>query len=67
MAATVARVRVQTADFDLAAETAALREGDWVDLLGPGRGADDVAEAACTNGYEILTALGRRYARSWVG
>ena len=28
MAATVARVRVQTADFDLAAETAALREGD---------------------------------------
>ncbi|MEY3251942.1 MAG: hypothetical protein RL227_915 [Pseudomonadota bacterium] len=28
MAATVARVRVQTADFDLAAEVAALREGD---------------------------------------
>jgi alanine racemase len=50
-----------------ATDAPALREGDWVDLLGPGRGADDVAEAACTNGYEILTALGRRDARSWVG
>jgi alanine racemase len=62
----VGRVSMDLCTID-ATDAPALREGDWVDLLGPGRGADDVAEAACTNGYEILTALGRRYARSWVG
>ena len=43
----------------------ALREGDMVELIGPGRGVDAVAEAAGTNGYEILTSLGRRYHRVW--
>ena len=62
----VGRVSMDLCTID-ATEAPALREGDWVDLLGPGRGADDVAKAAGTNGYEILTALGRRYARSWVG
>lgn len=36
-----------------------------VQLLGPHRGVDDLAECAGTIGYEILTSLGARYARVW--
>ena len=38
-----------------------------MDLLGPQQGIDELAEAAGTIGYEILTALGRRYDRRHVG
>ncbi|WP_323991720.1 alanine racemase [Nguyenibacter sp. L1] len=37
-----------------------------VDLIGPRRGVDAVAEAAGTIGYEILTALGHRYHRDYI-
>ena len=36
-------------------------------LLGPRQGVDDLAEAGDTIGYEILTALGRRYDRRLLG
>ncbi len=36
---------------------------DALDILGPHQGVDALAEAAGTIGYEILTSLGRRYAR----
>jgi len=38
-----------------------------LDLLGPAQGIDDLAAAAGTIGYEILTALGQRYARQYTG
>ncbi|RVT85624.1 alanine racemase [Rhodobacteraceae bacterium CCMM004] len=38
-----------------------------LDILGPGQTVDDLAEAAGTIGYEILTALGARYARRSIG
>ncbi|MGY6634252.1 MAG: alanine racemase [Alkalilacustris sp.] len=38
-----------------------------LDLLGPHQGVDSLAEAAGTIGYELLTALGARYARRHVG
>ncbi|MBK5928751.1 alanine racemase [Rhodobaculum claviforme] len=38
-----------------------------LDLLGPHQGVDDLAEAAGTIGYEMLTGLGARYARVHVG
>ncbi len=38
-----------------------------LDLLGPHQGIDAVAQAAGTIGYEVLTALGARYARRYVG
>jgi hypothetical protein len=38
-----------------------------LDILGPRQGVDDLAEAAGTIGYEILTALGPRYARATRG
>ena len=43
------------------------RPGALVDLIGPELPADDVAAAAGTIGYEILTALGQRYHRVYRG
>jgi alanine racemase len=42
------------------------RRGAWVDLIGPDHTVDDLAAEAGTIGYEILTALGRRYARHYL-
>lgn len=39
---------------------------DALDILGPQQSVDDLAEAAGTIGYEILTSLGPRYRRSYV-
>ncbi len=41
-------------------------KGDAATLIGDGIGVDDVAEAAGTIGYEILTGLGRRYHRRYI-
>jgi len=39
--------------------------GDWVELFGPNVPVDEVADHADTIGYELLTGLGRRYARRY--
>jgi alanine racemase len=39
------------------------RSGDEAEVIGPSRGIDAVAKAAGTIGYEVLTALGRRFHR----
>lgn len=44
----------------------AVRRGDWALLLGPEIGVDALGEAGGTIGYEILTRLGRRFARIYV-
>jgi len=44
----------------------AVRAGDSVELIGPTIGVDEVAAAAGTISYEILTGLGRRLAREYV-
>jgi len=38
-----------------------------LDVLGPRQTVDDLARAAGTIGYEILTSLGNRYARRYIG
>ncbi|QMU57768.1 MAG: alanine racemase [Boseongicola sp.] len=38
-----------------------------LDILGPDQSVDDLAEAAGTIGYEILTSLGHRYQRHFEG
>ncbi|MBM3564862.1 MAG: alanine racemase [Alphaproteobacteria bacterium] len=43
------------------------RPGILVDLIGPHNPLDDVATAAGTIGYEVLTRLGRRAHRIWRG
>lgn len=40
---------------------------ETLDILGPEQGVDDLAAAADTIGYEILTGLGPRYARRYSG
>ncbi|MEM9969838.1 MAG: alanine racemase [Pseudomonadota bacterium] len=40
---------------------------DALDILSPHQTVDDLAEAAGTIGYEILTSLGARYARQYEG
>jgi len=44
-----------------------LQPGDLVDLICPSQTVDDVAARAGTIGYEILTGLGPRLARRYVG
>jgi alanine racemase len=40
--------------------------GALVEILGPHQTTDDLAEHARTNAYEVMTALGRRYARVYL-
>jgi alanine racemase len=41
--------------------------GDWIELFGQNIPVDEAATAAGTISYEMLTALGRRYQRRYVG
>jgi alanine racemase len=45
----------------------ALAPGTMVELLGDEIGVDEVGARALTIGYEVLTSLGRRYSRSYIG
>lgn len=64
----VGRVSMDTITIDITAvPEAAIGPGTLVDLISPDHGVDAVAERAGTIGYEILTSLGSRYARSYVG
>ena len=45
----------------------AARRGEWAEILGAEIGVDEFASRAGTIGYEILTRLGRRYARRYAG
>jgi alanine racemase len=45
----------------------AAKRGDLATLVGDGLGVDEVGARAGTIGYEILTSLGRRYARRYIG
>ncbi len=58
------RVSMDLATFDVSAvDPALVRPGTEVELLGDNYGVDAAAADAGTIGYEILTALGRRYHR----
>jgi alanine racemase len=62
------RVSMDLAVFDVSSVDPALaRPGRFVELLDESCGVDAVAADACTIGYEILTALGRRYHRVYCG
>ncbi len=62
------RVSMDLAVFDVSAVDPRLaRPGALIELLGEEHGVDAAAAAAGTIGYEILTALGRRYHRIYRG
>lgn len=48
-----------------AAGRALPQRGDWVELIGAHQSPHDIAQAAGTIAYEILTSLGRRYQRRY--
>jgi alanine racemase len=56
----VGRVSMDLTTFDVT-DHPTVRPGSWLDVLGPHLSPDDVAEVAGTNGYEVLTSLGRRF------
>jgi alanine racemase len=60
----VGRVSMDLTTFDVTDVPA--QPGDSLVLIGPSHGPDQLAQEAGTNGYEILTALGRRYARRYL-
>ncbi|MEA2728177.1 MAG: alanine racemase [Acetobacteraceae bacterium] len=58
----VGRVSMDLTTFDVT-DHPAVQPGCWLEVIGPHLSPDDVAEAAGTNGYEVLTSLGRRFQR----
>jgi alanine racemase len=65
-AAVVGRVSMDLTTIDVTGlPEDIVRPGTLVDLIGPYNPLDDVAAAAGTIGYELLTRLGRRAHRVW--
>jgi alanine racemase len=60
----VGRVSMDLTTFDVTEVPA--QPGDHLTLIGPHYGPDALAIDAGTNGYEILTSLGRRYQRRYI-
>lgn len=64
----VGRISMDLTTFDVGGVPADIaRPGAVIDLLSPDHGVDELAAEAGTIGYEVLTALGRRYARVYRG
>ncbi|MBI4183262.1 MAG: alanine racemase [Proteobacteria bacterium] len=64
----VGRVSMDLTTFDVSAlDPDRVRPGAAIELIGPHNPVDAVAAAAGTISYEILTSLGRRYFRDYVG
>ncbi|MBL6078971.1 alanine racemase [Belnapia sp. T18] len=62
----VGRVSMDLITFDVT-DVPLPAPGDRIGLIGPGQTPDDLAAAAGTIGYEILTSLGVRYRREYIG
>ena len=58
----VGRVSMDLTTFDVT-DAPDVGAGSWLELIGPSQTPDDLAVAAGTNGYEILTSLGHRFHR----
>ncbi|MCJ8309667.1 MAG: alanine racemase [Hyphomicrobiales bacterium] len=64
----VGRISMDLSGFDVTdIPEDQIAAGDWIELFGDAIAVDDVARAAGTIGYELLTGLGNRYARVYVG
>lgn len=64
----VGRVSMDTITIDVTeVPEDRIHAGTLIDLAGPGNGVDAIAACAGTIGYEVLTSLGQRYARQYVG
>ena len=61
----VGRVSMDLTTFDVT-EAPGVVPGVWLEIIGPAQNPDDLAAAAGTNGYEVLTSLGRRFHRIYL-
>jgi len=64
--ALVGRVSMDLSTYDVT-DLPGVAPGGWLELIGPDMPVDNVAAGAGTNGYEVLTSLGRRYERVYIG
>jgi len=62
----VGRVSMDLTTYDVT-DAPHAKPGDSLELIGTGHTVDDLAIEAGTNGYEVLTSLGRRYQRRYMG
>lgn len=62
----IGRVSMDSIILDMTDCSDPPREGDMVEVIGAAQTVDDVARAAATIGYEILTRLGSRFHRRYV-
>lgn len=60
------RVTMDLTMFDVT-DAGPVAAGDWIELFGDNIPVDEAAAAAGTISYELLTSLGRRYHRHYVG
>ena len=63
----VAEVSMDMMHVDVTAVAASVAVGDWMEIFGPNIGIEEVATWANTIGYEILTGIGPRVPRCYVG
>lgn len=61
------RITMDLTSFDVTDLGSGVAVGDWIELVGDNMPLEDVAAAAGTISYEILTSLGRRYHRRYIG
>lgn len=60
----IGRISMDLVTVDLSKISGPLpKPGDWLEIIGPNKSADDLAQESGTIGYEILTSLGARYER----
>lgn len=63
----VGRVTMDLSIFDVTqVREGAARAGSFIELIGGGNPLDEVARAAGTIGYEVLTSLGKRFRRRYL-
>lgn len=61
------RISMDLTIVDITGHKPAPMPGDWLEVIGPNQSADQLADAAGTIGYEILTSLGSRMQRVYKG
>jgi alanine racemase len=63
----IGRVSMELITIDATGVAGSVAVGDWVELVGAQVPVDHVAELAGTNSYEVLTRLGSRSERRYIG
>ena len=66
IASVVGRISMDLISVDITG-IEGVKPGDWAEVIGSSISVDELAERAGTIGYEILTSLGQRHKRIYIG